>query len=273
MKKKRLLSMFLLVFTLFGVFNFFNPTEVKAAIDGTLSHPKTPNVYYTRRGGGKPYMSAQYEQYTMNGKVVYCIEPGVDITNTSYLGYDGLQASPYDDATNKKIELIGHYGYDYPGHQTLRYRMATLQGYRNEQPVALVERKLDESVEYVIAFNYEIKNNELSWGYGYYYDDNFDKAIKDYQKVILGGDLADTFAEKKDTLKVKIIGIDNWDRPVYQDEKGKLYKDVNLGTGCLALCTATNNQFYGEPDTPISDDIDIEVVKNFNKNKNKNMER
>lgn len=32
--------------------------------------------------------------YTMDGKTVYCIEPGVDITTTSYLGYDGFQASP-----------------------------------------------------------------------------------------------------------------------------------------------------------------------------------
>lgn len=125
MSKKRILSIFLLAFTLFGVFNFIIPTNVEAATNGTLSHPKTPNVYYTRRGGGKDYISAQYEQYSMDGKVVYCIEPGVDITNTAYLGYDGLQASPYDEATNKKIELIGHYGYDYPGHQTLRYRMAT----------------------------------------------------------------------------------------------------------------------------------------------------
>ena len=125
MSKKRILSIFLLAFTLFGVFNFITPTKVEAATNGTLSHPKTEGVYYTRRGGGKPYMSAQYEQYSMNGKVVYCIEPGVDITTTAYLGYDGLQASPYDEATNKKIELIGHYGYDYPGHQTLRYRMAT----------------------------------------------------------------------------------------------------------------------------------------------------
>ena len=125
MNKKRILSIFLLAFTLFGVFNFITPTKVEAATNGTLSHPKTDGVYYTRRGGGKPYMSAQYEQYSLNGQVVYCIEPGVDITTTSYLGYDGLQASPYDDATNKKIELIGHYGYSYPGHQTLRYRMAT----------------------------------------------------------------------------------------------------------------------------------------------------
>lgn len=121
---KKLLSMILLAFTLFGAFNIISPAKVNAATSGTLSHPKVSDVYYTRRGGGKPYMSAQYETYTMDGKVVYCIEPGVDISNNSYLGYDGLQSSPYDEATNKKIELIGHYGYDYPGHQTLRYRMA-----------------------------------------------------------------------------------------------------------------------------------------------------
>ena len=123
MRKKSLL--FLIAFTLFSGFQLFNPMEVKAVYNETLVETPIDNVYYTRRGGGKEYMSAQYNTYTMNGKVVYCIEPGVDITIHSYIGYDGLVASPYSDATNKKIELIGHYGYDYPGHQTLRYRMAT----------------------------------------------------------------------------------------------------------------------------------------------------
>ena len=123
MRKKSLL--FLIAFTLFSGFQLFNPMEVKAVYNETLVETPIDNVYYTRRGGGKEYMSAQYNTYTMNGKVVYCIEPGVDITIHSYIGYDGLVASAYSDATNKKIELIGHYGYDYPGHQTLRYRMAT----------------------------------------------------------------------------------------------------------------------------------------------------
>lgn len=124
MKKKKIVSVLLIALTLFEVFAFAIPTIVNAASSGTLSHPKVPDVWYTRRGGGKPYMSAQYETYSMDGKVVYCIEPGIDITTTSYLGYDGLQASPYSAEISKKIELIGHYGYDYPGHQTLRYRMA-----------------------------------------------------------------------------------------------------------------------------------------------------
>lgn len=102
-------------------------------------------------------------------------------------------------------------------------------------------------------------------------NENKERIKQDYNQFIEKG--IDGIEEKQDILKVKIVGIDNWDRPVYQDENGKLYKDVNLGTGCLALCTASNNQFYGEPDIPIEDNIKIEVVKNFNKNKNKDMER
>ena len=57
------------------------------------------------------------------------------------------------------------------------------------------------------------------------------------------------------------------------DKEGNIYKDVNLGRGELDLHTAVNNDFYGEPDSPISDDIKVSVIKSFNKNKNKDRER
>ena len=98
--------------------------------------------------------------------------------------------------------------------------------------------------------------------------DDIKKALNDYQKVIEGGNLADTF-EKKEELKVKLVGIDSWDRPVYKDKSGNLYKDVNLGRGELDLHTAVNNDFYGEPDSPISDYIKVSVIKSFNKNKDR----
>ena len=50
-------------------------------------------------------------------------------------------------------------------------------GYRNDIPVALVERQYKKTVEYIIAFNYEIENNKMTWGYGYYYDKNLGKEI------------------------------------------------------------------------------------------------
>lgn len=50
-------------------------------------------------------------------------------------------------------------------------------------------------------------------------------------------------------IKLKLIGEDSWNRPVYEDDKGNIFKDTNLGDGKLALCTASS--FEGEPDTPI----------------------
>ena len=105
-----------------GVFSaVFSLTDVSAA---TLTETPQDNIYYTRRGGGKDYMSAQYHTYDMDGKTVYCIEPGVDITTHTYNGAVGWINSPYSDEINRKIQLIGYYGYEYPGHHTLRYRMA-----------------------------------------------------------------------------------------------------------------------------------------------------
>ena len=123
MKKKKFIKLLAIAFA--SIISILGITKVSAQMYyETLVQEHQEGIYYTRRGGGKPYLSAQYSTYTMNGKVVYCIEPGVDITINDYTGADGFINSPYDDATNKKIELIGHYGYDYPGHQTLRYRMA-----------------------------------------------------------------------------------------------------------------------------------------------------
>lgn len=65
-------------------------------------------------------------------------------------------------------------------------------------------------------------------------------------------------------LVLKFIGEDSWNRPVFEDKYGKLFKDTNCGGGNLALCT-TYGGFEGEPDTPIRhmekfQNIEIEVI-------------
>lgn len=109
---------------MFGIFTLLvmGFTDVHAS---TLVQTPIDNVYYTRRGGGQSYLSAQYNTYDMDGKIVYCIEPGIDITTHDYVGANGFINSPYSNEINQKIQLIGYYGYEYPGHNTLRYRMAT----------------------------------------------------------------------------------------------------------------------------------------------------
>jgi len=50
---------------------------------------------------------------------------------------------------------------------------------------------------------------------------------------------------------LKYLGMDSWDRPVYEDENGILVKDVDPRSWCAPrLATALNNEFDGEPDCP-----------------------
>ncbi len=65
-------------------------------------------------------------------------------------------------------------------------------GYRNNQePIALVEKtNKDNSKEYIVAFYYSIKDNKINWGYGYYYDNDIQKAKKDFNKVLNGENLS-----------------------------------------------------------------------------------
>ena len=55
--------------------------------------------------------------------------------------------------------------------------------------------------------------------------------------------------------QLRFIGVDGWSRPVYQDESGQLWKDVNLGDGNLYLHSASD--FDGEPDMPIKGEFEI----------------
>lgn len=57
--------------------------------------------------------------------------------------------------------------------------------------------------------------------------------------------------------KLHFIDIDYWGRPVYQDESGRLWKDVNLGRGEPSLHSVVNNAFDGEPDMPITGEFEI----------------
>lgn len=118
MKNKYKLALMFFVSVFFMLAGY---TEVSAA---TLTQTPVDNWYYTRRGGGKPYMSAQWNLYDLDGKTAYCIEPGVNITTSDYEGAIGWINSSYSDEVNRKIQLYGYYGYNYPGHENLRYRAA-----------------------------------------------------------------------------------------------------------------------------------------------------
>ena len=70
------------------------------------------------------YYSYRQNRYVMDGRMVYCVEPGVDITTREYTPLDLSYSSLPIDVLNR-ISLIGYFGYDYPGHQTDNYFLAT----------------------------------------------------------------------------------------------------------------------------------------------------
>lgn len=65
-------------------------------------------------------------------------------------------------------------------------------------------------------------------------------------------------------IKIKQVGFDSWDREVFQTQKGTYVVDVNLDYShqAMKLCTKYNNEFDGEPDTPLKTDA-FEIVEDF----------
>ena len=91
------------------------------------------------------------------------------------------------------------------------------------------------------------------------------KKLQFFKSKIQAKNEFDKLVNNPEELNVKLVGIDDWNRPVYKDKKGCLYKDVNCGMGTLHLCTVYLNKFFGEPDIPIREAVKINIVKNFQK--------
>lgn len=79
------------------------------------------NIFYAKeKNGVVEYRKAKFKRRVDDGKIVYCIEPFVDLSeNTSYKGYDYnyeelLKISKEDW---ERISLLSYYGYGYPGHE------------------------------------------------------------------------------------------------------------------------------------------------------------
>lgn len=88
-----------------------------------LSYEKT-ELFYEKNDDSNNYYNGTLKKFTIDGKNAYCIEPGV-VPGTNQYVASGWENSSLDDDVKKDITLYAYYGYDYPGHQTLKYRAAT----------------------------------------------------------------------------------------------------------------------------------------------------
>lgn len=110
--------------------------------------------------------------------------------NTKYSAYEMLQEWLSDNQEIIQSEYLCY------SHKDNKCILET--GKRNSDKVALVEHQFkDGKKEYIVAFHYEVDDKRVKWGYGYYYGNDLKRAKKDFEKVKAGGNLADTFEEKK----------------------------------------------------------------------------
>lgn len=110
--------------------------------------------------------------------------------NTKYSAYEMLQEWLSDNQEIIQSEYLCY------SHKDNKCILET--GKRNSDKVALVEHQFkDGTKEYIVAFHYEVDDKRVNWGYGYYYGNDLKRAKKDFEKVKTGGNLADTFEEKK----------------------------------------------------------------------------
>jgi len=144
--------------------------------------------------------------------------------------------------------------------------------------------------------------NELPIGYVVKYgdymgiidEDNYDNPNESLVQIlqIEGKDILETISLKKENLEnniiqyiqsnymfkkmqldIKLIGYDDWERPVYRDKNGNLYKDINLSKDSMLLYTTYNNTFYGEPFGRVADNYEFNIVKSFNNKEKEGGER
>ena len=52
-------------------------------------------------------------------------------------------------------------------------------------------------------------------------------------------------------LNLEYIGQDDFSCPTYMDQKGKIWKDINLGHGTPSLYSVSGNELDGEPESLI----------------------
>lgn len=120
-----------------------------------------------------------------------------EYSNFNRSSYEMLQEwlSKNEDRIEKEYrETVGFEDKIYNGNMVIIDK-----GFRNNQPIALVEKSLgDNGKEYIVAMYYKINDDNLSWGYAYYYDNDKQKAETDYKKVISGGNLAHTFDKEQE---------------------------------------------------------------------------
>ena len=118
MKKICSLIVLLLVVFIYGL----NPVKADAV---TMSRDFIDGVWSYHYRNGEMWTFGNLPFNYADGKLVYCIEPDARVNVGTYYTDDNFSISGYDDYEKTQMELISYYGYGFPGHDSIKYYMAT----------------------------------------------------------------------------------------------------------------------------------------------------
>lgn len=97
--------------------------NIKSTKAETISYKKLNNIYFNLTVDGK-YESNGVTMFYLDQTLAYCIEPGAAINTKTYNASTTWNVTNLTNDQKQKIEKIGYYGYEYPGHQTDKYYIA-----------------------------------------------------------------------------------------------------------------------------------------------------
>lgn len=107
-----------IVFLLLVVFAF----DKVLAQEVDISYRRLDGIYFNLTVNDS-FLSNHVTSFYFGDRLAYCIEPGVEI-NTSIYDTADWSVTSFSEELKKYIELVGYYGYEYPGHNNDYYYIA-----------------------------------------------------------------------------------------------------------------------------------------------------
>lgn len=92
--------------------------------DSNITYQKIDGAYFYLQNKTTGAVDTNYvTKFFLNGKIAYCIEPMADITTRVY-NSGNWDVTNLSAADREYIEMVGYFGYEYPGHRTDKYWLA-----------------------------------------------------------------------------------------------------------------------------------------------------
>ena len=118
---KKMIKIMLLIISLMLI----NNSKIKADVNDSTLVRNYYDGYYAVYNAPDRVRLFYAERLTLNGFTAYCIQPGVAITTYTYSSTTDWSITGLSDDVIRYIRLVAYYGYDYSGHQTMKYYYAT----------------------------------------------------------------------------------------------------------------------------------------------------